>query len=295
MTDLASILVATDLSPDARNAVKCTAMICATAGLSRAVAFHVLESTWLDTFRHFVSLPMDSEVDRAIEDEALRLLDEQVVAAQVDSGFLLEPKMCHGSSVDAILDASEGFGLLVLGARGRHSPQKSGVGATVERLLRQIEKPVLIVRREAASAYRRVLVAVDFSTHSQTAFSYAGAIAPQAEIHLTHVFEAPFETEMLSMGVAGKTIHEYHTKARSEAEAEMRRFIEKAGADSQTLHVAVEHGGHVPTVLRDKAVEIDADLVVVGKHGKSLLERLLMGSVTLHLLAECPCDLLVTQ
>jgi nucleotide-binding universal stress UspA family protein len=295
MTDHQSILVATDFSPDARNAVKRTAMICATAGVPRAVALHVLESTWIDTFRHFVSLPMDIEVDRAIEEEALRSLEEQVVAAHVASGYMLEPKMCHGSSVDAILDASEGFGLLVLGARGKHSPQKSGVGPTVERLLRQIQKPVLVVRRKATSAYRRALVAVDFSTHSNTAFSYATAIAPQAEIHLIHALEAPFEAEMLSVGVAGKTIHEYHSKIQQEAEAEMGRFIEKSGADRRNLHVAIEHGAYVPTILRDKAMEIDADLVIVGKHGKSLLERLLMGSVTLHLLTECPCDVLVTQ
>ncbi len=295
MIDLQSILVATDFSPDARNALKRTAMICATAGISRAVALHVLESTWVDTFRHFVSLPMDIEVDRAIEEEALRSLEEQVVAARVGSGYLLEPKVCHGSSVDAILDASEGFSLLVLGARGKHSPLKSGVGPTVERLLRQIRKPVLVVRRKAASGYRRALVAVDFSAHSFTAFSYAAAIAPQAEIHLVHALEAPLEAEILSMGVAGKTIHEYHSKIREEAEAEMGRFIDKSGADSRNLHVAIEHGAHVPTMLRDKAMEIDADLVIVGKHGKSLLERLLMGSVTLHLLTDCPSDVLVTQ
>jgi nucleotide-binding universal stress UspA family protein len=153
----------------------------------------------------------------------------------------------------------------------------------------------MIVRHKAAGAYGRVLVAVDFSTHSQAALSCARSIAPHAEIHLTHIFEAPFETEMLSMGVARKTIHKYHDEARSEAEAEMRRFMEKTGAEGRNLHVAVEHGGHVPTILRDKATEIEADLIVVGKHGKSLLERLLMGSVTLHLLTESPCDVLVTQ
>jgi nucleotide-binding universal stress UspA family protein len=295
MRRLQSILVATDFSPDSREALKRTAMIGATAGVSRAVALHVLESTWLDTFRHFVSLPMDAEVDRAIEDEALRSLDEQVVAAQAHSGFALEPKMCVGSVVEAIMDASAGFDLVVLGARGRHAVPKSSVATTVERLLRQIEQPILVVRGKAANAYRRVLVAVDFSKHSLKALIYAWGIAPQAEIHLTHVFETPFETEMLSMGVSERSIHEYHGKARNEAEGEMRRFIERAGVDAQDMRISIEHGSHVSSTLRDKAVEIDADLMIVGKHGRSLIERLLMGSVTLHLLTECPCDLLVTQ
>lgn len=34
---------------------------------------------------------------------------------------------------------------------------------------------------------------------------------------------------------------------------------------------------------------------MVGRQGKSLTEQLLLGSVTLHLLAECECDVLVAQ
>jgi nucleotide-binding universal stress UspA family protein len=57
----------------------------------------------------------------------------------------------------------------------------------------------------------------------------------------------------------------------------------------------VAYGDHAPTTLREKAVEIDADLMILGKHGKSLGEQLLLGSVTLHMLSECRCDVLVTQ
>jgi nucleotide-binding universal stress UspA family protein len=293
MRGLRSILVATDFSNDARHAAKRTAMICAATGVSRAVALHVIESTWLNSLKDSLNVP--TQVDRSMEVDALRSLEELVVAARIQSGYLLDPKMCVGTVVDTILEAVEGFDLLVLGARGKHSPRNLSVGTTVERLVRQVQNPVLMVRRDAATAYRRVLVAVDLSTHSHTALTYAREAAPGAEIYLVHVFEAPFESEKLSMGVSESNIREYQTKFRGEAEEEMGRFIEGSGMDAQGLHVSIEHGGHVPTMLRDKAVEIGADLVVVGKHGKSLLERLLMGSVTLRLLTECPCDVLVTQ
>jgi nucleotide-binding universal stress UspA family protein len=268
-------------------------MICASSGAWRGVVLHVLQSSWLNTLKDSLALP--TEVGGSLEADALRFLDELVTAARIQSGFMLEPKAYGGSVVDTIVDASEGFDLLALGARGKHSPQELAVGTTVERLVRQIQKPVLVVKREAASAYRRGLVAVDFSAHSHTAFTWAKEIAPQAEICLVHVFEAPFESEKLSMGVSEQALQEYRAQASKEADEEMRRFIESSGMDAQGLHISIEHGSHVAGVLRDKAVEMDADLVVVGKHGKSLLERLLMGSVTLRLLTECSCDVLVTQ
>ena len=39
--------------------------------------------------------------------------------------------------------------------------------------------------------------------------------------------------------------------------------------------------------------EIDADLIVVGKHGSHIIEELLIGSVTKHVLAESQCDVMV--
>ena len=39
--------------------------------------------------------------------------------------------------------------------------------------------------------------------------------------------------------------------------------------------------------------EVNADLIVVGKHGSHIAEELLIGSVTKHVLAESQCDLLV--
>lgn len=95
--------------------------------------------------------------------------------------------------------------------------------------------------------------------------------------------------------VTEETIQEYRAKARAQAEADLQRFIDAFGVDDGRLHRSIEQGGHVPTKLLDKVREIGADLVVVGKHGQSLTEALLLGSVTLHLLAACPCDVLVMQ
>jgi nucleotide-binding universal stress UspA family protein len=293
MTGFKSILVATDFSTDARHAAERAAMICAETGITRGAVLHVLESSWLENLKHFVSLPAESE--QAMVAHAARSLEQLVAATRKRSAFALGAKVVVGSVMAAILEAAGDFDLLALGARGTHPLRRFVVGTTAERLVRQTPKPVLVVRRAPAGAYRRVLVAVDFSPHSRTAFAHSNVIAPHAEIHLVHVFGAPFEGRMLEAGIAEEVVREYRVKAEREAEAEMHRFIEATAVDTRHLHSTVVYGDHAPTALKEKAAEIDADLVVVGKHGKSLGEQLLLGSVTLHMLSECPCDVLVTQ
>lgn len=40
--------------------------------------------------------------------------------------------------------------------------------------------------------------------------------------------------------------------------------------------------------------EWDCDLTIMGKHGENLLEKLLIGSVTKHVLNESQCDILIS-
>ena len=56
--------------------------------------------------------------------------------------------------------------LVVLGFRGRHCFRDVFLGTTAERVVRKGDRSVLVVRNRPEEAYRRVLVAVDFSPAS---------------------------------------------------------------------------------------------------------------------------------
>jgi nucleotide-binding universal stress UspA family protein len=235
-------------------------------------------------------------MDHSLMASASRSLEELAAAIQKRSGVVLEPQFRMGAVLEVILEMSADFSLLVLGARGRHPLRDFAIGTTTQRLVRQTRKPILVVRRKVTAPYRHMLVAVDFfSSYSSNALAYGHAIASQGEIHLVHVYKALFEGKMQSAGVSEEIIQEYRHKARRQAEIEMRHFIESSGVDGNGLRRSIVYGSHVPSQLLRKIREIDADLVVVGKHGKSLVDTLLLGSVTLHLLTECPCDVLVAQ
>jgi nucleotide-binding universal stress UspA family protein len=48
-----------------------------------------------------------------------------------------------------------------------------------------------------------------------------------------------------------------------------------------------------PASIRELAGEMRPELIVMGKHGQTKLEELLLGSVTRHVLFETRCDMLV--
>ena len=53
--------------------------------------------------------------------------------------------------------------------------------------------------------------------------------------------------------------------------------------------------GYPARVVLDAAEKRGADLIAVGKRGRSGLERLLIGSLTRHVLGESRCDVLVAR
>jgi nucleotide-binding universal stress UspA family protein len=57
--------------------------------------------------------------------------------------------------------------------------------------------------------------------------------------------------------------------------------------------LVVEHGDPALRIV-ELAQERDCELIVMGKHGQSRLEKFFLGSVTHHVLSQCQGDLLVS-
>ena len=288
-----TVLSATDFSADARQAAERAAQLCASGAMAGGTPLHVIQASWLDTVRRLVKLPAEAEAGMLAEATAQLGRCASEIGAR--TGFVPQTGVRVGSVVGTLLREAEQHELLALGARGLHPLRDFALGTTAEHLLRRTRSPLLVVRRPVEGAYRRVLVAVDFSPHSRTALEWAVRLGPLAGIHALHVFEMPFEGMMRYSGVDAQLVEQYRREAHAETSAEMQRFIADTAVDTRRLHAEIASGEHIPSALRERALALDADLVVVGKHGKSIAEQLLLGSVTLHLLSECPCDVLVAQ
>jgi nucleotide-binding universal stress UspA family protein len=79
----------------------------------------------------------------------------------------------------------------------------------------------------------------------------------------------------------------YYDLCRDTIEAELRPLVETSGGE-----LVVRLGPTVATIEQEAAAW-HADLVVVGSHGKSFAQRVMLGSVTERLLNHLPTSLVV--
>jgi nucleotide-binding universal stress UspA family protein len=292
MNNIDSILAATDFSPNSRHAAERAAMLGAALGVRRGLLLHVLEESWLESLKRFVGSPV--EVEQGIIDNASSSLAELAEESRKASGFSFETQVQRGSTLDVIVETASGHALLVVGAHGRHPVRALALGTTAQRLLGKTSKPVLVVKGKPDRPYRRILVAVDFSPNSRKAMESSYTIAPGALVKVVHVYEPLLERQMISAGASDAVLDEYRAKARIDAEAQMTAFLEAGGWSMGKTLQHVEYG-HASARLPEIVEGWNPDLVVVGKHGRSRVEELLLGSVTIHLLSQSQCDVLVAQ
>jgi nucleotide-binding universal stress UspA family protein len=275
-----SILVATDFSAYAGHAALRAGRLARELGVRRAVLMHVAPRFAF------------SAADRA---RALRALRAELAATvrglRARTGAAFGVRLAQGNVVDTLAKAAARFDLLVLGAQGRHPLRDFALGTTAERVLRRIQRPVLFVKARPAAPYREVLVPVDFSADAEAALALAHALAPRAPLSALHAFEVPIESKLRFAGVAEDRILEYRRQARERAQADMRKLLAPFGARVSAL---VAHGYPPQAIARTQA-EAGADLVAIGKHGRSALGDLLLGSVALRTLAATSCDVLVVR
>lgn len=294
MKPLTRILAATDLSAPARHAVNRAFRIAAETGAKLDIA-HVVSQSALDTLRRLLGAQA-SPVEQHILDEAHERLSQLAADLEqihnVSAGIHLDA----GAVLRMILDQADAMDtdLLVLGARGEDYLSHLLLGTTAERLLRRTLRPVLMVKQTSHESYRRVLVPVDFSPWSATALKLASMIAPRAELVLLHAFEAPFESKLQFAGVDEETINGYRRAAREESLIQLEVIAANAGLRPDVVRTCVHHGDASRVILTQEQ-ELDCDLIVMGKHGQGVMEELLLGSVTKHVLSESACDVLVAN
>lgn len=142
---------------------------------------------------------------------------------------------------------------------------------------------------------RRILVPVDFSEHAREALQYALRLAEplEADVDVLHVFERPYYvgTEHVAVpGQPGHTVAEYlEGQCATELAEFLRTVPEPPGVriqprcvDGDPARVLVDESGHY-------------DLVVMGRHGRTGLLHLLMGSVSVKVLQEAHCPVLTVR
>ena len=143
--------------------------------------------------------------------------------------------------------------------------------------------------------FNHILVPIDGSETSMLAVSKASglALAFGSRITLIHVVDNyPF------IGVGADYAlgqNEYLAAATSSANAALARGVAALAAEGLHSDQRVIDGHVVHEGIVDTAIAIAADLIVMGSHGRSGIEKLLLGSVTQRVLQDATMPVLVVK
>ncbi|MCX8085465.1 MAG: universal stress protein [Rhodocyclaceae bacterium] len=182
--------------------------------------------------------------------------------------------------------------LLVVGEHGESWIGDTVVGGTAQKALKLSGVPVLLVRRPASADYRRLIVATDFSACAERAARLARELFPAAERLLLHAYAVAFEGRMRLAGAHDADIERYRAAERRRAEARLQEFAAQCG-QACDWRFLLEYGSPA-AVICEQALQHQADLVVIGRHGGSEVEERFLGSVTQNVLYNAPCDVLLS-
>jgi nucleotide-binding universal stress UspA family protein len=141
------------------------------------------------------------------------------------------------------------------------------------------------------SYFHNVVVAVDFSQASLDALHVASELAGDhgARLHLLHVV-ADAAQQPAAMATPGTRFDDLQRQWISAAETRLGALA-RDGDESRVTRQAVV-GTPVAETIAQYAVATKADLIVVGTQGYGPVKRLLLGSVSDHLLRCAPCPVL---
>lgn len=292
MTEMKRLLVATDLSDRANDAIERAALIARDAG-ARLDLVHIATPEFTEGAQPLA----DHASDNGATSTALYVreaLQTRVAAVRERHGITCGFHMASGSLIDqlASLANERSADLIVLGFSEDNLVRQLLLGSTAERMMSKAPCPVLVVKRRPEGPYRSVLVPVDFSPVSQSAISGVRSVAPTAVMSILHVFEAPFEGVLRYAGVDEDTMAHYRAVAHQQAIERMTKLCVTARMDAQRVRLLAVHG--VPS-LRIVARETQqrVDLITMGKQSESVLENLFVGSVTRRVISRSRCDVLI--
>jgi nucleotide-binding universal stress UspA family protein len=215
------------------------------------------------------------------------------------SGLAVERAVLRGRAGSVVpMEAAEwGADLIVMGSRGHGSIATMLLGSVSAEVVDHAPCPVLIGR---APRITRVVLAHDGSAHARAAEELVAgwSIFAGCAVEVTSVVQVPLGW------YAGFGAHmtgdasELYRRGATEA---MRDYEQIAGDAAQRLSAAgrqastnVVEGNPAAEIIR-VAQDRQADLIVVGTHGRTGLGRLVLGSVARNVLTHAQVSVLVVR
>jgi nucleotide-binding universal stress UspA family protein len=166
--------------------------------------------------------------------------------------------------------------------------------------MKSLPCPLLVVRKpekafvvsaDRGIRLKRIVVGCDFSPYSNLALRHGLSLAQEfeAELHLVHVIEPPVYKGLVKQAVERSADFEESLRVRLD-----RELLDMVPEEAKVWCApkAVLLAGQPHEELTKYSVVQDMDMIVLGVHGRGLVEDLLLGSTTDRVVRDAPCPVL---
>lgn len=142
----------------------------------------------------------------------------------------------------------------------------------------------------------KIVMGIDDSPHSRAALDWAKQMQWLPGTRFVLVSAVPSEVMPFALRVPGGAfiepeLDDGRIRAHQDLLARAEKEFQAARLDTTAL---ITHGDPREVIVRTAERE-NADLVIVGSHGRTGVPKLLMGSVASHVVTHAPCTVLVIK
>lgn len=244
---------------------------------------------------HFVSSGASPDVGNGASGDAVLVAAEAVVR-EANPDLEVHTVAVRGGIASVLADASESARLLVLGTG---ESEHRALGGHVVRIMHSAHCPVVVWRSPVARRTGKplpVVVGVDESDAAAHALAEAFGIACalHAPLSVVHMWEIGAAVGMGDLGGTSEMDWKLLNVLESQQRERMDEMVEPLARKYPNAHVTKVFQDISPAKgLADLSEE--AQLVVVGSHGRGRLAHALLGSVSQNLIHHAECPVLVVR
>ena len=231
-----------------------------------------------------------TELDHLAHEGEKRYLSHVVEQIRRESDLVVQPALLEGAVAERLAAHARSIpaDLVIMTTHGRGAVSRMWLGSVADELLRQLTKPLLLLRHRAPgppngrSGFRRLLVPLDGSARSEAILEPALALCPPLGAHysLLRVVTPPPALAEPDLAARGGEPSDAIEAQRRRAEAYLDRIadrLEARGCHVSTQVIVADSPARVIIEQGDPAV---TDCIALATRGASGVKRLLLGSVT---------------
>lgn len=279
MYPIKRILIALDLTAMDAELIQFAAFIAKTAPAERLYFvniirnFHIPESV----LKEFPGL-IDTAVGERKEKMMTVVNEHFQVSEEVKKRLKIQYLVKDGAPAKKLLQVAQDSDIDLIIAGRKVSLEGSGV--LVQRLARRAACNLLIVPERSKPGIRKILVPSDFSEYSRLAMETAVNIAkengPDVQVIVQNVYNVP-----PGYHYSGKSFEEFSQIMEKHARKDYKKFIKNIDLKDQKVKdvYSLDKSDNLMTDIYDKAIEIEADVIIIGAKGRTAATALFLGSI----------------